>query len=426
MIGSESMTEHKILVVDDDSRQIEVYLTTFCPERRPSPLKTFVDVALDASLVQSPAPICPYRVLQARQGEEAIVMAQEALASGNPIKVAFVDMRMPPGINGLETAKRLRQLDERIYIVIVTAYSDFDLTQIAEEIQENILFVRKPFQSEEVEQIARNFVRAWQKDRSLEQLQCRLESKVQSNLFEATLYEVSNGLLTMLADKINAQAGLVSYLKNQFDVPESQQSDYERVTQTVFVEAQQLSQMVRSLQRLGLSHHKVSVFSLNDLVSHARSLVPELEALPDQVALQMDYHISLDTTFHLPYSQLVLVLTILLRNALEAVFAQSSKQNDYQGNVVMRFCESHGMVEIQVEDNGIGMVESDCRKAFDLGFSLKNDHAGVGLSLVQFFVDAVAGSVTLTSEGIGHGASVCLRFPFSYEEATALETAGGS
>ncbi len=202
----------------------------------------------------------PFSVVTASQGEEAIELVTAALAVGDPIKLAFIDMRMPPGLNGLETAKRLRALDENIYIVIVTAYSDVDLKLIADEIEENVLFVRKPFQAEEVEQIARNFVRSWQKDRALEKLKHTLEEKVKLNLFEASMFEASNGLLAVLADKVNAQSGLVSYLNTQFDVAPQQKATYDDVTHTIFVEAQQLSQMVRSLQRLALASDKVSVF----------------------------------------------------------------------------------------------------------------------------------------------------------------------
>ncbi|KUJ75128.1 hypothetical protein AVO42_07185 [Thiomicrospira sp. XS5] len=404
------MTEDKILVVDDDQRQIQAYLSIFAPDATAGmSLKRFIEQPSAAS-DEVKAPV--FSVVTASQGEEAIALAAAALEKDDPIKLAFIDMRMPPGLNGLETAKRLRALDERIYIVIVTAYSDVDLKRIADEIEDNVLFVRKPFQPEEVEQIARNFVRSWRKDRSLEKLKNTLEEKVKLNLFEASMFEASNGLLAVLADKVNAQSGLVSYLNTQFDVAPQQRQTYEEVTHTIFVEAQQLSQMVRSLQRLALASDKVSVFSLGDLVNHALSLVPELNQLPDNIQFHIDYQASKDLTFHLPYNQLVLVLTMMVRNALEAVFSQALVQSGYQGEMRLILSEQQGRAEVTLEDNGVGVLPSDMKKVFEPGFSTKAGHAGVGLSLVQFFIDEVAGDLSFQSPGQGLGARIRLQFPF--------------
>lgn len=410
MTGSGLMAENNILLVDDDPRQIQAYLSIFAPDTTAEvSLKRFIEQP-STEPNQTNAPV--FSVITASQGEEAIALATAALTEGVPIKLAFIDMRMPPGLNGLETAKRLRALDERIYIVIVTAYSDVDLKLIADEIEDNVLFVRKPFQAEEVEQIARNFVRSWQKDRSLEKLKSTLEEKVKLNLFEASMFEASNGLLAVLADKVNAQSGLVSYLNTQFDVAPQQKQTYEEVTHTIFVEAQQLSQMVRSLQRLALASDKVSVFSLGDLVNHALSLVPELNQLPDNIQFHIDYQASKDLTFHLPYNQLVLVLTMMVRNALEAVFSQALVQSGYQGEMRLILSEQQGRAEVTLEDNGVGVLPSDMKKVFEPGFSTKAGHAGVGLSLVQFFINEVAGDLAFQSSGQGLGARIRLQFPF--------------
>jgi signal transduction histidine kinase len=410
MNGSDAMAEDKILVVDDDSRQIQAYMNIFAPDATAGmSLKRFIEQPSAAS-DEVKAPV--FSVVTASQGEEAIALAAAALEKDDPIKLAFIDMRMPPGLNGLETAKRLRALDERIYIVIVTAYSDVDLKLIAHEIEDNVLFVRKPFQPEEVEQIARNFVRSWRKDRSLENLKNTLEEKVKLNLFEASMFEATNGLLAVLADKVNSQSGLVSYLNTQFDVAPQQKQTYEEVTHTIFVEAQQLSQMVRSLQRLALASDKVSVFSLGDMTNHTLSLIPELNQLPDNIRFHVDYQASKDLTFHLPYNQLVLVLTMVVRNALEAVFSQALVQNSYQGDIRLTFSEVDGQVEVLLSDNGIGVMPSDMKKIFEAGFSSKTGHAGVGLSLVRFFIDEVGGDMGFQSEGKGLGATIRLRFPF--------------
>ncbi len=98
------------------------------------------------------------------QGLSAVAAARRALAAGTPFQVAFIDMRMPPGINGVETAKALRQLDHRIYIVIITAYSDMDARAIHQELRHGLLYMQKPSAVESLQQTARMLSQLWQRE----------------------------------------------------------------------------------------------------------------------------------------------------------------------------------------------------------------------------------------------------------------------
>ncbi|MBT3198216.1 MAG: response regulator [Gammaproteobacteria bacterium] len=105
-----------------------------------------------------------YSLSLANQGQVGVEMARLALQQECPFPVAFIDMRMPPGINGLDTAKALRKLDERIYIVIVSAYSDVGLQEINRELKQGVLYLQKPFSRDEVQQAAKMLVQNWLKD----------------------------------------------------------------------------------------------------------------------------------------------------------------------------------------------------------------------------------------------------------------------
>ena len=67
----------------------------------------------------------------ALQGQEGLQKAEKALSKGQPFMVAFVDMRMPPGWDGLETIERIWQVDPNMQVVICTAYSDYSWEEIA-------------------------------------------------------------------------------------------------------------------------------------------------------------------------------------------------------------------------------------------------------------------------------------------------------
>jgi CheY-like chemotaxis protein len=71
-----------------------------------------------------------FELTSAFQGEEGVAKVRAALDEGRPFALAFVDMRMPPGIDGLETLERIWQLDSEIQAVICTAYSDYSWDEL--------------------------------------------------------------------------------------------------------------------------------------------------------------------------------------------------------------------------------------------------------------------------------------------------------
>ncbi len=111
-----------------------------------------------------------YTVEYALQGEQAVQQVQRARAEGRPYTVAFVDMRMPPGWDGLETIERLWEEDPCVQIVICSAHSDYDWKDIFERLghSDKLLILKKPFEPIEVLQCASALSRKWQHERSLE------------------------------------------------------------------------------------------------------------------------------------------------------------------------------------------------------------------------------------------------------------------
>ena len=95
--------------------------------------------------------------------EPAVEAVRESLALGKPFAVAFLDMRMPPGQDGVWAATRIRELDPAIEIVICTAYSDVDAGEIAQLVQpeEKLSYIQKPFHPNEIRQSALSLASKW-------------------------------------------------------------------------------------------------------------------------------------------------------------------------------------------------------------------------------------------------------------------------
>ena len=121
--------------------------------------------------VEDPAPFLPaFELLHATTGERACEIIDRGKQWNQPIAVAFVDIRMPPGIDGIETVRRVRAIDRDVEIVMMTAYTDQALPDIIRDMEllHKLLYIRKPFVHEEIQQIAVSLVGKWNVERTLE------------------------------------------------------------------------------------------------------------------------------------------------------------------------------------------------------------------------------------------------------------------
>jgi diguanylate cyclase len=139
-----------------------------------------------------------FRLDSAYQGSEALMLVQQAVSEGQHYSVAFIDMRMPPGWDGLETIERLWAIDPEIQMVICSAYSDHDWADIVRRLgrTDNLLVLKKPFDVIEVLQCAQALMSKWSNQRALRQQLNSLE-KVVSERTEGL--EVANKQLRHLA-----------------------------------------------------------------------------------------------------------------------------------------------------------------------------------------------------------------------------------
>jgi DNA-binding NtrC family response regulator len=104
-----------------------------------------------------------YEINAAYQGQEGLEMVRRAVAERAPYPVAFVDVRMPPGWDGIETISRVWEVDPDLLVIICTAYSDYSLEQMAAKLHRRDQFVilKKPFDVVEVQQMADAMVARW-------------------------------------------------------------------------------------------------------------------------------------------------------------------------------------------------------------------------------------------------------------------------
>lgn len=121
----------RVLIADDDEHILECYRDAFGGSEETDYIKALG--ALDAELfdVDNEVEETPrFDIVACNQGQTAIDKAIEAAEKGNPFDVVILDVRMPPGIDGVEAGSRIRELDADVEIVFVTGFSDVPLDEL--------------------------------------------------------------------------------------------------------------------------------------------------------------------------------------------------------------------------------------------------------------------------------------------------------
>jgi PAS domain S-box-containing protein len=133
-----------------------------------------------------------FQLDSAFQGEEGLAKVVAALEEDQPYAMAFVDMRMPPGWDGVETIAHLWEADPRLQVVICTAYSDYSWDEVLQRLDvcDRLLVLKKPFDTVEVLQLASSLTAKWDMTRQAETKLATLEDAVRRRTLElAKAYE---------------------------------------------------------------------------------------------------------------------------------------------------------------------------------------------------------------------------------------------
>ena len=191
------MTNHskgasrRVLVIDDNPAIHEDMRKVLGPGLVNSAQVTESAAAVFGDAAKDTAALPVFQVDSASQGEEGVTMVRHARDRDQPYAVAFVDARMPPGWDGLETITRLWEQDPDVLIVLCTAYSDFSWHEIRTRLArpQQLVILKKPFDNMEVLQLADGLTEKWRLARSeqrhLQELERRISERNRDGLAAA-------------------------------------------------------------------------------------------------------------------------------------------------------------------------------------------------------------------------------------------------
>lgn len=215
MKTSSVLTNRRILIIDDTPSIHQDFRKILGPDTEGEQSLAGTEEALFGT--QQPARLT-FQLDSAYQGQEALEMVKRAQAEGRPYAMAFTDMRMPPGWDGLETIEQLWKIDPHLQIALCTAYSDYSWEDMAERLEfgDQLLVLKKPFDSLEIRQMASALTWKWQMTQDAETKVQSLEQTIEARVHELlkvshllqydVLTELPNS--TLLGDRLNQSLAL--------------------------------------------------------------------------------------------------------------------------------------------------------------------------------------------------------------------------
>jgi signal transduction histidine kinase len=215
---------HRILVIDDNRAIHEDFRKILAAGKNQSNALQAMDAALfGESHARPQLPV--FDIDSAYQGQEGLELIEKSLRENNPYAMAFVDVRMPPGWDGVETTARIWQKYSDLQVVICTAYSDYSWEEMLDRLghSDRLLILKKPFDNIEVVQLAIALTEKWRLYQQAKLQLADLEGMVQERtvVLESTNFKLAqaNAQLTVATEKAQqmAEAALVaSKAKSEF------------------------------------------------------------------------------------------------------------------------------------------------------------------------------------------------------------------
>jgi two-component system, NtrC family, sensor kinase len=373
----------------------------------------------------------------AYQGREALELVRQSVADRKPYAMAFIDVRMPPGWDGIETTAAIWQLDPDIQIVICTAYSDYSWSELHDKLghTDRLVILKKPFDNIEVLQLAHAVCEKW---RLLQQTRANvfeLETKVDERTAELRKSQEMVLRQERLAAVGQLSAGVAHDFNNILTViqghaemlllsaaarPESINSLKE-----ISKSASRAAKLTQQL--LAFSRKQVMRSKNVSLVEVARNLSSMLvRALGERIVLRLKGNPEVPPVYADP-AMIEQVLMNLVVNARDAMpnggeLTMGTEVVELSERQQQQDPEARGgkFVCLTVRDTGCGMDAGTLKHIFEPFFTTKEVGKGTGLGLATVYgiVKQHRGWVDVESI-VGKGTTFRIYFPVANETVDA-------
>jgi signal transduction histidine kinase len=392
-----------------------------------------------------------FEIDSAYQGAEALALIEKSLAEDRPYSMAFVDVRMPPGWDGVETTAKIWQKYPDLQVVICTAFSDYSWEDMLNQLgySDRLVILKKPFDKIEVQQLAISMTEKWKLYQQAKQRLADLEQIVQQRTesLQKTNGELAaaNELLKVATERTQKMAetalvaakakseflanmsheirtpmnGVIGMINLLFETPLS--AEQREFANTVKTSADALLAIINDILDFSkIEAGKMTVeqvdFNVADTVKESIALLLP-RATEKGIALVNSIEEGVRTQLSGDSTRLRQILLNLVGNAIK--FTE-------KGRVSLEI-KQIGQVDSQVHlcfsvrDTGIGMSKEAQKKMFqsfaqaDNSTTRRYGGTGLGLAICRKLVELMSGSIGVTST-LGEGSTFWFILPFQIQK----------
>jgi len=445
-----------VLIVDDDEEIHKDFIKILSPFRYTQLDKELANIEMklfdEPPKPPSPSSTIHYQIDHAYRAERGLEMIIAARENGTPYALVFTDVRIPPGIDGVQLVRKILELAPDTQVVIVTAFSDYSWEEMTQFFgwTDRLLILRKPVDPVTVKQVAVMLTRKWSSEKELLQHQSDLEVMVEKRTAKLT---ATNALLqeeirerqraeealkqahTRLAEA-NQELQLALVHRKQTEeqlrvLLEELEGANRELENFAYIVSHDLKAPLRAISSIASWFHedygeilgKQGNGYLDDLQDQARWMHNLVEGILEYSRLgRAKYELkTLDSlqivnrvveVLNPPESISIVVaedLPTLVydRTHLEQVFQNLignaiKHMNKPEGRISITCEVSDEWFQFNVQDNGVGIDPRHFERIFKIFQTLKprevaEDSTGIGLSLVRRIVERHEGLVWVSS-----------------------------
>ena len=423
-MSSAPKERHRLLVVDDNPSIHQDFRKILTAPRGHEDLVAMESMLFGETSTRRVS--TRFEVDCANGGEEGVRHVREAVREGRPYAMAFVDIRMPPGIDGVETTLRMWRESPDLQVVLCSAYSDYSWEELASKLgnSERLLILRKPFDNIEVRQMAHSLSEKWELLRASHRRMEDLEREVQertralaeanARLWHAQKLEALGRMSAGLAHEVNNPLCYVlSNLRHIQKGLEGLEGDLKDACRDAVTGAERIGRIVQDVRLFArMEEPEREPVDVRAVVEQSISMAGQALRPGIQVVKEFQEVPLVSGSEH----GLGQVFLNLIVNAAQAL-----------GSAVPAPCIRVGtwraeeQVVVEVRDNGCGIAPEHLGRLFEPFFTTKpvGTGTGLGLSICHGIVTRLGGDITVDST-LGQGTAFRVFLPVRSTQAGPL------